>query len=245
MLFVWTSCSAEGPSAADKAMVRPFLLPKDHPIKPKLDALFGSTFGAERATFSLETLEKAGFAKATPRKFTKLIVTRHDAFPGYIFKLYLDTQRYRKGMAEHHYWILRVRGAQKVSSIIASAGLEAQFKVPTKWIYALPKHPKPSKSYYPKYFILVEDDMFLLKDADNKSLWRSDYVTLSLLQSLHFILKQAGLYDCAKPDNIPFSYDGRIAFIDTETFDHETVDWDPLIPYLSAKNKAYWKSLDE
>jgi len=240
LLTIYLSFNCLG-AAQPSAQVAPYLLPQDHPIKPLLDVLFSSS----RATFNLETLEKAGFSKTSPRKFTKLIVTRHPAIPGYVFKLYLDAQRFHKDLAEHHFWILRVQGSELVRSIIAAHGLESSFKVPYKWIYPLPKHPKPSKNYYPKHYILVEEDMYLLKDSDNKALWASSYVSQPLLQALYLILKQAGLYDCAKPDNIPFSVDGRIAFIDTQTHSHTNVDYNKLTPYLSPANQAYWKSLDE
>lgn len=222
-----------------KQTIAPYLLPSDHPVKPFLDALFGSS----RVIFNLETLEKAGFKKSSPRKFSKLIVTRHSALPGYIFKLYLDTQRYHKEQGEYVSWILRVQGCEQVRNTIAQLGLEAFFKVPKKWIYILPKYPEPKSSYYPKYTVLVEEDMFLVSKKENEALWASSFVTESLLNDVYLILKKVGLYDCAKPDNIPFSQDGKIAFIDTETFGRSTVCYENLCSFLSESNRMYWESL--
>ncbi|MGK5594913.1 MAG: hypothetical protein ACSNEK_06110 [Parachlamydiaceae bacterium] len=78
----------------------------------------------------------------------------------------------------------------------------------------LPKAPKKVKSYPIKHTILVEEDMFLFSDEENKSLWKSDSVNVEKLDRVFTILKTTGLYDGAKPDNIPFSIDGKIAFID-------------------------------
>lgn len=230
--------SAEDPQDFKKT-IEPYLLPADHPIKPILDAIFNSS----RAIFNLNTLEQAGFKPTAPRKFTQLIVTQHPAVPGFIFKLYLDSQRYYKDLQEHEFWIMRIQGADKVRQEIANCGLEAIFKVPHKWIYCLPTCPKPPSGYYPKLTILVEEDMLLIADKDNKALWGSSYITPQLLDSLFYLLKEVGLYDGAKPDNIPFSSDGRIAFVDTQTFGRKTVNYKKLLPFLSKENRIYWKAL--
>ena len=57
------------------------------------------------------------------------------------------------------------------------------------------------------------------------------------------ILETVGLHDCAKPHNAPFSKDGRIAFIDTQSYHEWSVNFKALTPYLSPANKAYWKML--
>lgn len=238
--FFFTSfADAKQPSKEDLVLISPYLMPQDHPIKPFLDHLFSSS----RVIFNLKTLERAGFDKIKPRKFTELIVTKHYALPGYVFKLYLDTQRYHKNRPEYYYWMLRAKGAKQISKNIKEHHLEAMFKVPQKWIYALPERPKPSKDYYPKYYILVEEDMAILSDHDNQELWGSDYVSTHLLDNLFFLLKKLGLQDCAKPDNIPFSSDGRISFIDTQTFGSKEIYYEKLTSYLSDTNQAYWKAI--
>lgn len=225
-------------SKEDKDIVEDYLLPEDHPIKPFLDSVFTSF----RATFNLSTLKKAGFKKAKPRKYTKLIVTKHRGLPGYVFKLYLDAQRYHKDLPEHHMWVLRIQGAEKIRKEIVNRGYEKWFKVPRKWIYALPKHPSPPIGYYTKRYILIEEDMEIFPNDENKTMWSSDYVTQEFLDALFVILKNVGLNDCVKPDNIPFSIDGRAAFIDTQSHG-EKVSYKNLCPYLSDSNRAYWKTI--
>lgn len=213
-----------------------FLLPVEHPIKPVLDHIFSSS----RALLSLESLEKAGFSFSKPRKFTNLIVARHPAIHGYIFKLYLDAQRYHKDKGEHFFWILRVQGSLLVRQQIIANNLQDFLKVPQKWIYALPKNPKPHKGYMRKNYILVEEDMDLISNEENKALWKSGYVSKELLDAVFLVLREVGLSDCAKPDNIPFSKDGRVAFIDTQTFGG-SVPFNNLTSVLSEENQSYWK----
>ncbi len=218
-----------------------YFLPSTHPIKPQLDHLFSST----RVTFSLDSLFESGFQETKPRKFTHLIVTSHPLFPGYIFKLYLDTQKNHKDKPEEFFWCLRVQGARLVQLAIDHQNLDHLFKVPKKWIYQLPSTPEPPLGYYQKNYILIEQNMDLFDKADNYSIWKSSYVTHDLLNHFYDVLKQVGLSDCAKPDNAPFSKDGRIAFIDTQTHGETKIRFDKLNDFLSKENRSYWKTLTQ
>ena len=88
------------------------LLPVTHPIKPTLDFIFSQS----RVILNLDTLEQAGFDYSKPRRFTDLIVATHPALPGYIFKLYLDAQRFHKDKPENYFWMLRVQGSGLVNN---------------------------------------------------------------------------------------------------------------------------------
>lgn len=217
----------------------PYFLPEDHPIKEKLDKLFSSS----RAILNLDTLKKAGFISPKVRKYTRLIVTKHPKFPGIIFKLYIDAQRYHKNKPEWHYWLKRVKGAEKIQNYILMNDLGGYFKVPKKWIYALPLHPSPPSEYLCKHFILVEEEMDIYNNEDNEKKWKGDQVTASMLNILFLMLEDLGLQDCAKPDNIPFCKDGKIAFIDTQAHNQWPVLYDKLSPFLSSSMKDYWKKI--
>lgn len=219
-------------------IISPYLMPDDHPIKDDLDTLFGNY----RATFNLDTLKKAGFDKAFPRKFTRLIVTRHPRFAGYIFKIYLDVQRYHSDKSEYTQWIARVKGAEAIREYIQHTGTEHLFKVPHAWIYALPAKPKCPEGYMPKDYILIEEDMDLISSEENKLLWASDEIEPSLLDAVFALVGEIGLDDCLKPDNLPFGEDGRIAFIDTESYGKK-VKYKHLTSFLSEQNQEYWKQL--
>ena len=212
-------------------------LPKNHPVHRKLDRLFAHS----RPLLSLEALIQAGFVKAKPRKFTHLIVTRHPAMPGYIFKLYLDPQRYPKGESEDVAWRQRIAGAEKIRKMIRKNNWERVFKVPRKWIYTTPK-THLDKDYPCKLTLLVEEDMDLASSKKNRLLWKA--ISPKRLHQLQQILQTIGLRDCAKPDNIPFSRDGKIAFIDTQSRGEESVAYKKLLPYLRPPMKVYWKKLN-
>lgn len=240
LFFIFTNeLVSEQPQKTIEKILDPYILQSNHPLTPRLDAIFGQN----RVTLNLKTLIQAGFAKTAPRKFTNLLVTKHPNIPGYVFKMYLDAQNYHKKCPEYDIWIKRILGAQKIRDMIALHQLDPFFKVPQKWIYILPNHQDLPEGYPYKYTILVEEDMFILNREDNKKAWASNNVTPELLNYLWMILKEIGLSDCAKPDNVPFSTDGRISFIDTEIFGEKKINYKKMIPHLSEPNQKYWKEL--
>jgi hypothetical protein len=223
----------------DPQKLQAYEIPPDHPVKSFLDQLFKKS----RFIKNPDTLSRAGFTCSGPRKHTGLIVARHPDTPGYIFKIYTDVQEFHKRAFEYDLWMLRIEGARRIRDYIDARGWNSDFKVPYKWIYIIPKGTTRAEGYYEKRTILVEEDMELLKEKKNLERWRSDAVTPELLDKVYAILTDIGLRDCAKPDNIPFSVDGRIAFIDTQTHDAPEVPYHRLLNYLSKPNRQYWKSL--
>lgn len=219
--------------------IAPYLLPYDHPVKARLDRIFSQA----RVILSVKSMQKAGFICPKPRKFTHLIVTKHPALPGYIIKAYLDAQRYYKNKPEYDHWIKRIQGAHAIRQYIQEKHLEPLFKVPRKWIYLLPVEPEILEGFLKKYTILVEEDMDILDKVENNLRWESDIVNETLLDILYALLSELGLRDCAKPDNIPFAEDGRICFIDTETYNASHVLYEKLTPFLSKPMRRYWEKL--
>lgn len=217
----------------------PYLMQSEHPAKPILDKIFSNS----RAILNVKSMIEAGFVDPYPRKFTRLIVTKHPSLQGFIIKTYLDAQRYHKNQPEHHHWILRIQGAQAIFNFIEERGWHEHFKVPNQWIYSLPENPSPPEEFLAKQYILIEEDMQLYPDKDNKALWASDYVSPELLNQLYDLLNDLGLHDCVSIDNIPFSVDGRIAFVDTQTFYEWPLDYDKLGARLSKEMQHYWKQL--
>ncbi len=219
--------------------VKPFLIPDDHPIKPTLDQIFS----ASRAILDQQSMIAAGFDPAEPQHHTQIIVTRHPLVKGYVFKMYLDEQKYHKNQPEHYFWILRATGAQLVQESIQKHHYEHLFKVPRKWIYLLPDEPSPPSHYLRKFFILVEDDMELFSNKKNEKLWGGPWVTKELLKALYTVVTELELFDCAKPANCSFSIDGKAAFVDTQSFYRGHVRYEKLTPFLSPSMQKYWRAL--
>jgi hypothetical protein len=216
-----------------------YLMPEDHPIKSELDQIFSKS----RALCDMHSMEGAGFVPALPRHHNQMIVTRHPRLPGYLIKAYLDEQDYFKKKPEYYYWFKRLKGAQLIENAIITHQYGHLFKVPKKWIYLLPDEPSPPPHYLRKMFILVVEDMELFDDKTNEQIWGSEWVTKELLKALYTIADELGLYDTTKPDNCPFSLDGKVAFIDTELYHKKPVKYYRMNPYLSPSMQTYWKKL--
>lgn len=218
------------------------LLPWDSSLRKKLDEFFGG----QRIILSPSSLKKAGFRRYKPRHYTRLIVTTHPVFAGYVFKLYLDCQSYHHAKKEHLLWLERISGARLISAMIAANGWQDLFKVPQKWVYPLPMASKAvsTEDYARKDFILVEEDMDIYSEKENRRLWaQGTVVSEKMLLALFSILSELGLSDCVKPANIPISRDGRIAFIDTQLYHQQKVPLHELIRWLPRQQRPLWRQL--
>ena len=71
-----------------RRMMKPYILPAKHPVKVKLDALFLSKRVIENET----TFREAGFITLHQKARSFIRVARHPSVPGYLFKIYLDTE---------------------------------------------------------------------------------------------------------------------------------------------------------
>ena len=85
--------------------------------------------------------------------------------------------------------------------------------------------------------------MNIYDDETNKKLWASPKATKELLFAIHTIITEFRFRDCAKPANCPFSKDGRVAFVDTQSFYKKRIGYKKLTPYLTPDMQTYWKSL--
>ncbi|CUI16923.1 conserved hypothetical protein [Candidatus Protochlamydia naegleriophila] len=228
------------PSTSVWTQITPFLIPSNHAAKIKLDDILSNV----QAFYDLQSMEAASFDKALPQHHTQIIVTRHPELKGYVIKAYLDVQDYHSGKPEYYFWIKRILGAELIRQAIASHGYGHLLKVPHKWIYQLPDNGSNASNHaLKKYFILVEEDMDLYDDAINVAFWGSEWVTNEYLEALYTIVTELGLFDCTKPANCPISKDGRIAFVDTQSFHAKRVKYQKLTPYLSPTMQAYWLEL--
>lgn len=221
--------------------LKPYFLPYKSETRKKLDKIFK----AFRVTQNVDSLERAGFKKSNPRHYTRLVVTTHPDLPGFIFKIYLDTEALYKRKPEDTFWLQRLYWANVIREEIKKRNLGQFFKVPKKWIYPIPEEPSPTKCYLRKNFILLAEDMNVYNGMENIQEWKTNpIVTKDLLMHLHNFLKDLGLWDCSEPDNIPFSKDGKIAFVDTQTAYKWPVKFYPLGQALAPDLKTFWDSLE-
>lgn len=225
---------------SDIERIAPYLIPEDHYLKETLDKIFSSS----RILYDENSLKEAGFINVDPRyrnkKSRKVYVSRNALLPGLIVKCYNDSQK--KDKEDYEYWLLRIQGAELIRDFIHTHGWESVFKVPRKWIYILPNVSQETGKY-PKKTILIEEDMEILDERKNRLAWKSEKVTQDLLEKIYLIVTELGLRGCAKGSNIPFSIDGKIAFIDTTPYNTYPVHYERLDSFLSPEMKKYWKQI--
>jgi hypothetical protein len=212
----------------------PYLMPEDHPIKSLLDYLFSQS----RVTENLATLEEAGFEIIVVTKVSHVIVARHPAFPGYIFKVYLDSET--RAVRDAPYWthlVTRCKGALRVKKAIRQKKLR-YFTVPDKWLYLLPEYPL-SKEQNPQPLILVETDMEIDDEETTRKKWLN--VKSKHLDELYEILK-LGYGSTSLAANVPSTKNGKFAFIDTE-YTKRRLPLEKVKNFLSPEMRIYWDTL--
>ncbi len=216
--------------------LKPYFLPFHHPVRKKLDQLFHR----ERATLSEETFEAAGFSITRRHRPLNAVVTGHPKLDGYLLKVYLDSQL---SIIDWQMWLRRIQGAEVIRACLKKHGYN-QFAVPQKWIYPLPAEPSPplSNQYSRKNFILIVEDMHILNSKENKQAYKHK-MTESLLEALYTVLTECQLTDCAYIGNMPFTKEGKIAFIDTELFFNGIPNFNSIKKRLSVPMQHYLEQL--
>jgi hypothetical protein len=213
-----------------------YILPENHPAKPALDAIFLST----RATKDEATFRASGFTTLFTKSRSFIRVARHLSLPGYLLKVYLDSeQRQKRKRASWEWLVLRCEGAEKIRKIIEKKKI-THFQVPGKWLYPLPPHPDCTSMEQP--FLLIVDDMKLVSNAENEAAWKT-VITREHLNELYLIITKAG-GSSYRPDNIWLTKHGKFAFIDTE-YPRQKFDYNSIPSYLSPEMRSYWANLTQ
>ncbi|MCB1119820.1 MAG: hypothetical protein KDK65_07670 [Chlamydiia bacterium] len=209
--------------------VNPYLLPHSHPLHHQLDEIFAPT----RFLSSWNTLERLGFHRfGFSNATSQIIVAEHPTLKNYLIKAYTD----ESPLDGKKLLLSRIRGAKLIAKKIAKSGLNNQFTVPKKWLYRLP-HASPRTKQ--PYLLIVEKMDILPPEA-----WKqSALITPELLVHLFQLTTKLGLADSCQVLNIPFTADGKIAFIDTEHVCNWPVAYHKLTPFLSPANQLHWQDI--
>lgn len=225
------------PDKAKKKM-RPYVIPSNHPMKEKLDAIFT----ASRATLNETSFAQAGFTTICARPRTFIKVASHPLLPSYLVKVNLDSELRQKQGKESWKWLVeRCKGAEKIRHIIHSRQIK-HFVVADKWIYPLPEKPAPivSPAYTRHLAILLVTDMNLTDREDNLYAWLHN-ITEEHLDELYTIISYAK-GSSYRPDNISYTKNGQFAFIDTE-YPSKGPDYKSIRHFLNSNMVAYWDRL--
>jgi hypothetical protein len=223
-----------GSPSANPLPLKQHILPADHPAKPALDAIFLS----ERATKNASTFRASGFITLFRQSRSFIRVARHPFLPGYLLKVYLDSEHRQKRKRAGWEWLLRrCEGAEKIRKILVKNGIK-YFLVPEKWLYPLPSHCESAASNQP--FVLLVEDMHLVSREENNLAWKS-LITKEHLDELYLIITRAG-GSSYRPANIWLTRHGKFAFIDTE-YPTQKCDYSSISSYLSPEMRNYWEYL--
>jgi len=219
--------------------ILPYLLPIDHPMKAKLDTIFSWS----RVTENEKTLVDAGFTIiAGPMPMSYIIVARHPAVPGYVFKLFLDSETRCRYDIPHWRWLANRCGqARKIRKVIEHKKIR-HFTVADKWLYILPVHPY-SNAVNPDPVILLATDLEPESAEVSERMWKT-VVTHKHLDELYAILKHGyGGHDTfCLPVNVPYTKQGKFAFIDTEK-PQNSPQLKRVKKYISKDMRDYWEKL--
>lgn len=216
--------------------VQPYLLPLSHWSHDVLDHIF-SVKGVLK---SIHRMKNAGFEILCYRQGRGLIVARHPSLKGFLVKAYLDIDHH----PEWTKWVRRTRGSALLKNIIKeNKTFKRYFRVPKKWIYRIPEkfRGRSQGENSPKEYILLVEDMNLVDKETNSLLYRNA-LSYKAMDSLFVVLEKSGFSD-SHPGNIPFTKEGKIAFIDTEFTGHWPVHPEWISKMFTGRKLDYWNAL--
>ena len=196
------------------------------PREINLDSLFH-----KKSLFdSLKKLREAGFQIVRPTEEGRVTVFGHASVPGYLFKKFLrdSPHPYKKQLISY---ASRVGGARAVKAHLDALGIHS-ITVPRKWLCELPRRFRSSgKSEY----IVVVEKCNLLERNDTIERYRTiSRDTLRDLCTIFFTFKSVDF----SSKNLPFTAEGKIAYIDTGYVKRITED-------LTFRRNNYKKYVDK
>jgi hypothetical protein len=221
-----------------KKELSPYTISSSHRMKKRLDNIFKKT----RATQDSTSFEKAGFKTLYVQPNSHIRVASHPLLPGYLVKVYLDSELRTKDDKPSWLWLMyRVRGARELQNLITNKKL-SYYTVPKKYLYILPDDPSPPENpdFTKHIAILLVEDMKLVSYAKTVQAWRNK-VSYKHLDQLFCIMKE-GHASTFIYGNTPLSRNGKFSFIDTEK-PRRTHDLTRLIKYFNPEMGAYWNFL--
>ena len=232
LLCSFTPLSAHLESARKSLQIdaTPYMISKEHPFQRALDSIFTE----ENVLQDSESFARAGFVTLDKRVHNNMRVAKHEAFPGYLFKLFLDSESPLEKRRSHNAnFIRRCFFADYIRQLIRKGAITL-FTVPDKWLYELPFSRREGKSR----LILIATEMHLVSYEETRNAWKT-CITPQHLQEL-FLIKQCIPLSQTILENIPYTQEGTFAVIDTENRTYHTAK---LSQYFSDEMRSYWEEL--
>lgn len=185
-----------------------YVLPSNHPLEAQLKTIFNDP----NMFNSPEQLKHAGF-QVFERVHRGLMVARHPLIKGYLFKKFQNNVNQQD---QFDNYMKRASGARALSQFIKKNDLQ-HIVVPKKWLYQLPKKFSDRKTKEAAYILIVEEINICSGGADpgGEVAQRYYHIEEDVLRELCLVVYHFRGLDSVL-HNMPFTYDNKIAFIDTE-----------------------------
>lgn len=234
MLFSTLFAASPYPQISDSewSSFSKYLLSENHPAKGELDKIFNNH---RDAVYSKQCLFELGFV--TGGSGGHVWVMRHPKLEGYLVKFY---RRHLPGYTppgkDWQMWQKRIEGAQLIRDEIKKSRYSGCLKVPKKWIYPL----EPQEDDDAINFLLVVEDMECLSRDENKELYKIKITKLHL-KLIFYIVTKHGFCDGCSHNNLIWTKQGQLAFVDTESYHRWPVRYHPMLEYLSPDMRKWWR----
>ena len=169
-------------------------------------SLVGDLFTDPKMFSSFDRFRSAGFDLIDHAE-TKIMSGSHKRAKGYLFKKYNNDKPGKKQLRNYMH---RVEGVKLIRTFIAENRF-SRVVVPGKWLYELP-------ASFPERYMIVAEKLQLVSRSDTERNY--DRISKDQMHELAAILYHfRGLNSTAA--NLPYTEDGKIAFIDTERWHHD------------------------
>jgi hypothetical protein len=163
-------------------------------------------FTDRRMFESFDRFSDAGF-KLVDHSENKVMTGGHKAFPGYFFKKYNNDKPDKKQIRNYMH---RIEGARLLRNFITERGFTTVI-APRKWLYELPA------SFPERYLVIAERLALVDRSGTEDAYGRIGKTQIAELATILYYFR--GLNSTAA--NLPYTEDGKIAFIDTERWHHD------------------------
>jgi hypothetical protein len=169
-------------------------------------AVLAELFTDPKMFDSFDRFRSAGFALIEHSE-NKIMSGSHKRLRGYLVKKYNNDKPGKKQIRNYMH---RVEGARLIRTFIAEHGF-SHVVAPQKWLFELPRA-------FPERYLVIAEKLDLVSRKDTESAY--DDLGRDQGRELATILYYfRGMNSTAA--NLPFTSDGRIAFIDTERWHHD------------------------
>ena len=171
-----------------------------------ISSMMSDLFDDPKMFGSYSRFEAAGFALVDHAPH-KIMTGSHRRARGYLFKKYDDDKPGKKQIRNYMH---RVEGSRLLRSFIAARRF-TRVVAPRKWLHELPP------AFPERYLVVAEKIDLVSRDATERAYARIDEDQLRELATILYYFR--GLNSTSA--NLPYTEDGRIAFIDTERWHHD------------------------